>query len=158
MINLPTSPRALLTWPWIAVMLIGLGLLLIGVPEDLEGPTLFNLPDDFGGPIPIARGTMHGFTLANAFAVILLVAGGLLLVAGGWRHRAAVRSTVRKRPLAVKLLGAQLTLGLALIATSGASTVLYLWAPGLFLAGAALFGLALLVWETLTPELEGSPG
>lgn len=135
-------------------MFVALGLLLLGVPEHHEGRTLFDVPDNFARPLPINTGTRHGFTLANGFAAVTLSTGGLLLVAGMWRHRAAVALSLQSRPLAVKFFMVQLVVGAVLICVSGTSTALRWWAPGTLLFVLALVGLALLVWQTLELQPE----
>jgi hypothetical protein len=148
-IRFPTHLRSLKKWPWTGVLIVALGLVLLGVPEHHEGPTLFDIPDDFAGPSPIHTGTRHGFTVANAFATVTLAAGSLLLGAGTWRNRGAVASSVRSRPLVVALLLAQLLVGVVLILVSGTSTALLWWAPGTIVCVLALLGLASLIWATL---------
>lgn len=119
-----------LAWPWAPALLLIAGLMLTGVPEHREGPTLIVLT---------AR---HGLTLANAVAFLLLAAGGAGLLLGTWLNRAMIFNAIRTRPLPIALLVLALGLGFILLYDSGPSTTLRYWAPGALLSAAALLGLA----------------
>lgn len=129
-----------LEWPWPPVLLIALGLVLAGVPEHREGPTLFRV------------GAGHGFTVANAVAVVLLLTGGVFLSWGAWRQRSLLKRFAHARPVTLGLLLLQLGVGSWFLIVSGPSTILKWWAPGTVLSVAALIGFA----STLTATARGS--
>jgi hypothetical protein len=124
---------SLVAWLWAPVILIAVALLLTGVPEHAEGPTLVILGKD------------HGFSASNALALLLLVVGVLALCAGTWRNAGAYLQTVRHRLIPVCGLGLELVAGTSLLIHSGLSTALRWWAPGLLLTVTALIGLATLI-------------
>ena len=123
----------LLAWLWIPVVLVSLGLVLTGVPEDAEGPTL------------LIVGSEHGLTASNALAVLLLLSGTGALILGVWRNIEICRGTVEQQPLAAGVFSLGLLAGILLLINSGVSTMLRLWAPGVLLSTSALIGLAALV-------------
>ena len=125
----PLMPRWL-SWPWVPVLLVTAGLVLTGVPEHREGPTL------------VALTAKHGLTLANALAFLFLAAGITGLCLGMWANLDVTLNTLRRRPLPIFLLLAQLGVGMLFLYASGASTMLRWWAPGVTLSTLALLGLA----------------
>ena len=127
------SQPSLVAWLWAPVVLIALALLLTGVPEDAEGPTLVFLGGD------------HGFSASNALALLLLTIGVVTLFAGTWRNAGTYLQTARHRLLPVGALGLELLTGTFLLIHSGLSTALRWWAPGLVLTVTALIGLATLI-------------
>lgn len=129
-----TNLVRLAAWPWPAVFLSALGLVLIGVPEALEGPTLAAV----GGP-------GHGISVANLVAAVPLLAGVIGLLTGARHRRDHLADVVRSNPLPALVLGAILGLGSVLVALGGPSTALRYWAPGAAFVIIALFGLAALV-------------
>src|SRR5687768_4466079 len=116
----PVEPDAsrvskLRSWPIGPVLLTALGLMVAGIPEDLEGPNLINF------------GTAQGLDLTNAAAVALLLSGIVSLIWGGWRHAGQLATAVQEHSLTFTLLTVLLAVGIVLLLLSGTSTVVFLW-------------------------------
>ena len=122
-----------LIWPWIPLGLVGLGLLLAGTPEELEGPTF------------VTFGSGHGLTEANVVALIPLLPGCVSFFYGLWSRRATLAQLATSRPLLISMLACQFSVGFACLLTSGVSTYFWWWTAGSFLSMTALLAISLLV-------------
>jgi len=127
--------RQLFAWPWFPIGILAVGLVLTGVPEQLEGADLLTL-DQEGG---------HGFTVTNLVALLFILAGlGPLLL--GFGHRSKVLFTAwQHHRLLILLLGSQLGIGVLLMLWSGVSTALIWWGPGVVMFILAVAGLSAFV-------------
>jgi hypothetical protein len=120
-------------WPWGFILLTTIGLVSIGIPEALEGPTLLYI------------GPGHGLSVANAAALIPLSTGILGLLAGAWHARKRLIQTGCHHPLAASVLAWQLGIGGLLVLVSGPSTTLVTWAAGTTLSVLALVEIGVLL-------------
>jgi hypothetical protein len=113
-----------------AAAVIAAGLVLAGVPEDMEGLTVIGL------------GPGRGITESNLVAVSLLAIGSLTVMWGIWKDHEPLLAVCRSRLVPFVILVVQFGFGAVLFLLSGVSTSLALWAPGTLLLVLALFGLA----------------
>jgi hypothetical protein len=127
--------KLLVSWPWVYIVLILLGLLLAGMPEQLEGPILITL-DDEGA---------HGITVSNVIALPFLLYGAWGLLSGAWRNSALLHIGWQRHSVLISALCLQLGLGVILLLRSGVSTALVWWGPGVLVSILALVGLAFVV-------------
>jgi hypothetical protein len=135
---------SLVAWLWAPVGLIAFALLLTGVPEHAEGPTL------------VLLGSGHGFSTSNALALLLLTIGVVALCAGAWQNARTYLQVARHRLLPAWALGLELLAGTFLLIHSGLSTTLRWWAPGLVLTVTALVGLAILISLDSRPQVRAA--
>jgi hypothetical protein len=112
------------------VLVTAAGLLATGIPEDFEGPTL------------VQFGTGHGLDASNAAALVLLLLGIGGLFWGGWRNVGRISMSVHEHTAAMASFSVALAVGVLLLALSGTSTAVTLWAPGTLLVIVALLGLS----------------
>ena len=109
-----------------ALLLVGLGALLLAAPDAVEGPVL----------LPVSPG--HALSRLDAIALVPLVAGSFALYYGLWRRRGRLRLVASQAlaPAAVLVFGGGF--GLGLLIASAFSAVFWWWAIGAVLFGSAL--------------------
>ena len=124
------TPAASLRWTRPALLLIGLGLVLLASPARLEGRRLLEISPD------------HALSVLDSAALVPLLTGSVLLYTGLWRRRQALLSAP---PGALCSLGVMFGFGMGLAVASVASTFAGWWIAGTGLAGLALAGAVVLV-------------
>ena len=109
-----------------ALLMVGLGVVMLAAPDAVEGPVL----------LPISPG--HALSRLDAIALVPLLAGSLSLYAGLWRHRGRLRVAASRALAPAAALVFVGGFGLGLLIASAFSAFFWWWAIGAVLFGGAL--------------------
>ena len=127
-------------WPVGALLVVGLGLVLLAAPDAVEGPVL----------LPISPG--HALSRLDAIALVPLLAGSFSLYYGLWRHRGRLRVAASQALAPAAALVFVGGFGLGLLIASAFSAFFWWWA-----IGAVLFGSALLTAVLVAARSSSEP-
>ncbi|NOH03396.1 MAG: hypothetical protein HND47_16245 [Chloroflexi bacterium] len=116
------------SWVFVGLCLVTLGVAILAAPSQWEGPVL----------VPISPG--HGLSMLDMFGVAPILIGTGWLYYGLWQRRQRVFESIQKSPQ-MGSLGVFITgTGLGLLIASSFSAFFWWWA-----IGAVLFGIMLIV-------------
>ena len=127
------TPPVQTRWPAGALLMVGLGLVLLAAPDAVEGPVL----------LPISPG--HALSRLDAIALVPLLAGSFTLYYGLWRRRERLRTAASQTlglAAALVFVGG---FGLGLLIASAFSVFFWWWAIGAVLFGSALLTAVLAI-------------
>ena len=111
------------SWPIACVGLILVGLIVLAVPERLEGPTL----------LVISAG--HALSFVDVVGILPLMAGAIWLHSGLWSRRASIEGWLLEQPAVAGGYLFAAGLGLGLLLASAFSDFFWWWAIGALLFG-----------------------
>jgi len=111
----------LLTWPFGALLLVALALIIFAAPATIEGPML----------LFISPG--HALSVLDSIALVPLLAGTAWLHFGFWKRRKQIYETLRASPAKSSIVLFIAGLGLGLLIASAFSAFFWWWAIGAIL-------------------------
>ena len=113
-------------WPARALVMMGVGLAMLGMPASIEGPVI----------LPISPG--HALSVLDAIGVLPLLTGSFSLYRGLWQRRGSLRAVALRVPGPTGGLVFVGGFGLGLLIASAFSAFFWWWAVGAVLFGAVL--------------------
>ena len=113
-------------WPARALVMMGVGLAMLGMPASIEGPVI----------LPISPG--HALSVLDAIGVLPLLTGSFSLYRGLWQRRGSLRAVALRVPGPAGGLVFVGGFGLGLLIASAFSAFFWWWAVGAVLFGAVL--------------------
>jgi hypothetical protein len=127
--------RRLTTWPGAPGFLVLIGVVVLALPQHLEGPTIIPI-----SPPGVASAKGHALSVLDTIALIPLVIGALWLQDGLWRRRKVLAAAAQYSPLTAITVAFASGLGLGLLLASAFSVFFWWWA-----IGAVLFAITLAI-------------
>jgi hypothetical protein len=127
-------------WPLGALLMVGLGIVLLAAPDAIEGPVL----------LPISPG--HALSRLDTIALLPLLAGTFSLYYGLWQRRARLRlvaSHALAPAVALVFIGG---FGLGLLIASAFSAFFWWWAIGALLFATVLLSAVFVVTRAPSPS------